>query len=183
MPTCLICEKPVVGRGLCRSHYEREWRAGRLDAFAPTDRGSLEERFTGKVLAAPDGCWYWTGHRNTAGYGMIWRDGKAVRAHRVAFELFNGPVSADEVVCHTCDTPICVNPKHLFTGTRLENNRDAATKGRIRSGDRHHATRLTEDDIRVIRASSERVGTLAERHGVHQSHISKVRNGQRRKRA
>jgi hypothetical protein len=179
MANCRFCERPVVGRGLCRRHYMQERRGGRLDEYRVRER-PLKDRFLAKVKKTKD-CWLWVGHSNGYGYGLIWRDGAAVRAHRVAFELFCGSVSADEVVCHRCDNPKCVNPLHLFKGTRLDNNRDAAAKSRTPSGDRHWATRLSDTDISEIRNSSLRVCDLAAKYGVHQSHISKVRSGLRRR--
>jgi hypothetical protein len=179
MKICRLCKSSVVARGLCRRHYEVAWRSGEHLDF-PVKHTPLRDRLLAKVDKQANGCWHWTGQTNYYGYGLVWRDGRAVRAHRVAFELFNGPIEAGAVICHSCDNPKCVNPKHLFKGTRLDNNRDAASKGRRPSGQRHHATRLSAKDVLAIRRSRDSQSSLAKRYGVHQSHICKIKGASRR---
>jgi hypothetical protein len=93
---------------------------------------SLLERFLSKVDTSGD-CWMWTASRGRHGYGQLsTRHGAApAKAHRVSFELFSGPIPDGLEVCHSCDTPSCVRPSHLFLGTHHENILDAAAKGRI----------------------------------------------------
>lgn len=55
---------------------------------------------------------------------------KAKRAHRIAYELFIGKIPGGLFVCHSCDNPICTNPKHLWTGTNTQNVMDSIKKGR-----------------------------------------------------
>lgn len=182
MPSCRICEKPVCARGLCRRHYTQAWGRGDHLNFETKDRGTLEERFSTKYAVVESGCWEWQGHLNDQGYPMIWHEDKAVRAHRVAFELFNGPVSGDEVICHRCDNPKCVNPTHLFKGTRLDNNLDCSAKGRRPRGTSHWNSKLTESDIKAILESKERTRVLATRYSVDYSHIYRLRHGQTKRR-
>jgi hypothetical protein len=96
----------------------------------------LQERFEQYVFPEPNsGCFLWVGAWGTKGYGQFHiggRSGAAHKAHRVAWELANGPIPVGLQVLHKCDTPCCVNPDHLFLGSNLDNHRDKARKGRGR---------------------------------------------------
>lgn len=97
----------------------------------PKERGSAAERFWRKVKKS-DGCWEWTGTKNSRGYGMFTpTPGKRVLAHRFSWEMENGRIPDGLFGCHRCDNPGCVRPDHLFVGTNSDNIRDAVAKGRI----------------------------------------------------
>jgi len=92
----------------------------------------MEERFWAKVDRTDD-CWLWTACRTTHGYGQFRPErSRGAQAHRVAWELTNGPIPAGMLVLHRCDNPPCVNPAHLFLGTQSDNMRDMYAKGRGR---------------------------------------------------
>ena len=114
----------------------------------------MSDTFMSKVYADPNtGCWLWGGSANKQGYGNFWMDKKCQKAHRVAYQLFVGPLRDDLDVMHTCDFPPCVNPSHLKAGTTKDNMRDMWAKGRGNppSGTRNRHAKLTEFGVRYIR--------------------------------
>lgn len=100
-----------------------------------------------------DSCWNWTGSTRPYGYGRFQNSGIAYLAHRYSFALINGPIPDGMLVCHHCDNPRCVRPDHLFLGTTLDNVKDKIEKGRGYGGEAHYRAKLTQDDIRAIRAA------------------------------
>jgi hypothetical protein len=144
---------------------------------------TIEELFSKyKVVPQPNGCANWGG-QVTAGYGCIsgWdkiRKKKiASKAHRVAFELANGPIPAGMCVCHSCDNSICVNPEHLFLGTYKENSQDALRKRRLATGERSPGAKLTAQDVAKIRLDGRTKAAIAREHGVCRATISHIFNG------
>ena len=78
-----------------------------------------------------NGCWEWMNKSDDCGYGVIRAFGKSWKAHRLSYHLFIGlPNNGDLHVCHRCDNPKCINPTHLFLGTRSDNQRDSVAKRR-----------------------------------------------------
>lgn len=82
------------------------------------------ERFWARVdKDGPGGCWLWTGHRTSGGYGGVALSGRSLRAHRVAYELLVGPIPEGLQLDHLCRVRLCVNPDHLEPVTQTENVR------------------------------------------------------------
>lgn len=152
----------------------------------PKARTPIEDRFWPKVdKRGPDDCWLWNSTKNEHGYGLIGAGGKyggMILAHRFSWELHRGDIPEGHCALHKCDTPACVNPGHLFLGTRADNNADMEAKGRAvkvgSPGEKNAASKLTADDVLAIRRDyvpgKVTQTTLADRYGVHVSLISLV---------
>lgn len=184
-----------VENGDARTSQER---AGRTDtratqpvsetftAWVPALTPELIDRFWGKVTkAGPDECWMWQGACNGNGYGSFRVPGRmTVTASRYAYFIATKKWPGRYLVCHACDTPLCVNPAHLWLGLPADNTRDMVEKGRARNGDRRGSknprAKLSEDAVREIKRLIETGMSnmaIGERFSVHHSTVSLIRLG------
>jgi len=140
---------------------------------------SLEERFNQKWIPVPEsGCWIWIASLDTHGYGHIKENSKTILAHRVSYQLFNGDIQDGFCVCHTCDERSCVNPKHLFLGTKQDNMSDAAKKDRLAKGEKIGLAKCTEELVKHIRYllnnTNKSQDQISLETGISQSAISEI---------
>lgn len=156
---------------------------------------SLAARFWSKVDLRewePGACCAWGAATNAAGYGVLnsgGHNGRPLLAHRVSWEIHNGPIPADGppphgwVVEHTCDNPQCVNPTHLRLGTYRSNAADMCAKGRQARGAKQGGAKLTADAVHTLLAAlasgATSIAEAAATHGVSTSTIYKIVSGER----
>ena len=140
-------------------------------------------RFWGKVdrPGGDDACWLWTGC-TVQGYGRIKiTGGRQADAHRLAYELTNGPVSPGMVIGHTCGHKACCNPAHLMEWTIVDQNRERDARGRGAKGEKNASSHLTDDQVRAIReareAGTESVSSLACRYDISENSIRSIVQG------
>jgi len=128
-----------------------------LERMAASEEG--QRRFWAKVKKGnPDECWTWMGGMSNNGYGTYGishteNRSAQIRPHRISHYLATGVFSELVDVCHRCDNPICVNPSHLFPGTQEDNILDMVKKNRHIKGEKSPRSKLTEKDVRSIRAA------------------------------
>lgn len=128
----------------------------------------------------PSECWEWIRGKSSYGYGLfaIRGEKRKVYAHRYAWFLATGVEPGKSWVLHSCDNPGCVNPSHLFLGSRKANIADMADKGR-RAGELHARHKLTWNAVDVIRDSDLSSRDLALIYGVHKATVEQVRANKR----
>lgn len=146
-------------------------------------RMTLVERFWAKVQRGrPGECWPWLGAIQSGGYGSFFAAGRIVKAHRFSYELAKGPVPPGLHVCHTCDSPPCVNPRHLFVASHATNMRDMSLKGRAAWGSHPGRTELTAEQVVTLRreySRGTRPSVLAARYRIHPASVGRIVRGDR----
>lgn len=127
--------------------------------------GILPKPLVGRVTEVGR-CWEWQGWTNPSGYGVVTRsrDNRKFYVHRLAWAEVNGPIPPGACVLHSCDNRRCVRPSHLHLGTRQQNTAEMLARGRSGRGETHSQAKVTEQQVREIRAAAE-AGTTHERIG------------------
>lgn len=180
---CSENERLPYNRSYCREcqrEVQRKWWRKSYQP-SPCQVRSLADRFWDKVIKS-ESCWNWVGWCRE-GYGRISIGNQVFRsAHRVSWELHNGPIPDGLFVLHKCDNTRCVRPDHLFLGTKGDNNRDRHSKGRSGShvGELNGRRKLSEADVIEIRRLFSpwkcRYSDLATRFGVSTGTINSIVN-------
>lgn len=173
MKTCAFCGK------VFQRIYNPKTRYCSHDCARAALKVPDDVRFWAKVRKPnQESCWEWQGKMRPDGYGTLSIGAEHTRAHRISWELHHGPIPNGLCVLHRCDNRRCVNPVHLFLGTKADNNRDMMQKGRGNQpyGEKKRNSKLTADAVLMIRASAESNTSLGRKFGVDNSVISRVRN-------
>jgi len=182
MATCCIkgCEKNALARGMCAMHYRRQSLYGdptavKLRQLHGADLATRLAHYTKKGA----GCWEWTGSRDPNGYGRLNIGGYPALAHRLSWQVHCHEISPEQHVLHRCDNPACVRPDHLFLGDQADNNHDMIAKGRfspgVSLGEDHGHAKLTDDDVRAIRAHPGPQTAIAKQFGISQAQVSDIK--------
>lgn len=131
-----------------------------------------------RTVVTENGCVEWTATRNKLGYGTTKVAGKSKLAHRLSYERSVGPIPEGLCVLHRCDNPPCINPDHLFLGTRYDNTQDMINKGRMRkaSGENSGRSKFTAEQILKIRDDKRSGKIIADEYGVAKSSITRIRS-------
>jgi len=159
-------------------------------------------RFIEKVdkESSPHGCWLWTACTNEHGYGKLMFRSVNMKASRLSWAIYKGPIIGGLHVLHNCpggDNPMCVNPDHLFLGTIQDNAADRCSKDRtahgqthksvtcpesVLRGERHPLAKFTEVQVIEIKrrlSNGEKCSHIAKELGVWHGAISHIKQGKR----
>jgi hypothetical protein len=159
------------------------WQNAKLwqDANA---RAAIFARFWANVQRTDaKACWLWTGHVSDRGYGIFWvplgahAHSQRVRANRFAWLASRGDIPCGMEVCYRCDVPACVNPDHLFLGTRRDNHLDAVRKGRKQAWGRQKLNAAQVVEIRARVAAGELQRVIGADYGVSRNTVSQIASG------
>ena len=123
-----------------------------------------------------NGCWICTSHALRKGYPKVKRWKKEISVHRYILQIASDSYHPNMDACHTCDNRLCINPDHLWWGTRGENLRDMYVKHRDGvTGEKHPNSKLKVVDVLAIRADERSQSKIAVDYGIAQSHVSRIK--------
>jgi hypothetical protein len=152
----------------------------------------LKDKILSNIIVDKNtGCWNWTGTLNRVEgekrrYGRVFvgstldGTGKRIMAHRASYMAFVEMVPDELCVCHKCDNPKCVNPNHLFLGTKKDNAKDMVKKGRSlsRYGAENPNHKLSSKDVLIIRKSNYSLPELGRKFNVSPNTIFRIKHNQ-----
>ena len=180
---CILCETEIEEK---RTTCSRKCSSalGSIKKLSNYEQ-TFEQRFWERVNRGDvNSCWEWKACRGKEGYGQLKKRRKMVLAHRLSYILSFGEIADNICVLHRCDNPPCVNPKHLFLGTREDNNKDKKNKGRQPShvGNHNPNRKINAEQVKQIRelyaTGNYLQKELSKLFGVNQPHISRIIRGE-----
>lgn len=168
-------------RGCCMSHYKRLWRHG-APLAGGTYKNAVVQWLEEHASYSSDQCLIWPFARNSIGYAICDKKLGSGFAPNVMCRMAHGePPSPLHEAAHSCGKGHlgCMNPNHLSWKTHAANMADTLLHGTHNRGERNGCAKLTEGDVRAIRASNDNQRVLSARFGVSQSQISSIRSRKR----
>ena len=139
-----------------------------------------KNRFYANILINDNSeCIEWKGTMKSNGYGQFKTlNKKWFHAHRYSYELFIGKITKNMCVLHQCDNRKCVNPNHLWLGTKKDNTQDMINKNRKiilpLKGEMNGMSKLKEHDIKTIRSSYSIKNNCTELSKIYRVSISTI---------
>lgn len=185
--TCEVdgCDRVIQARVYCNRHLQRFYATGdptksKREVVRPEKPPVQRRPPWGQTPEqrlrwygwdeTPRGCWEYRGRRNEGGYGAVSVGDLSTGAHRVAYEVWVGPVPAGLVVRHRCDNPPCINPAHLELGTQQDNIDDRERRGRRNvKRNRNPNIKIRDEmlpEIYAAKQAGERAEDIGARYGV-----------------
>jgi hypothetical protein len=125
-------------------------------------------------------CMLWPRSTNSWGYGAVYDQGRMRGAHVVAWEKRHGrKVPKGKCVLHTCDVRTCVNPDHLYLGTKARNSLDMVERGRSARGTKNGRAKFNPDTILQVFRDPGAHSAIGRQFSMSRRQVSQIKSGAR----
>jgi len=153
-----------------------------LSDLSKDERIKLVQRLLKFVERTPDGHWIWKGGTDGGGYGKFKFNDRIIKAPRLSWELFVGPIESGKFILHlnSCHIRRCICPFHLYEGTYKENMQDRVDIGNAGTslpGTENGRAKLNDGKVKEIQRrckNGENQRALAKEFNVTQTLISMI---------
>lgn len=177
------CNRLAISKKCCDKHYRRILKNGDMNnpGSRVVEEGNDLQRFHKKYEINENGCWIWTAGKRPNSKGVLYPRHHtqlgSIGAHRFSYSIYIESIPKGMMVCHKCDTPLCVNPDHLFLGYHKDNMCDMVNKGRSYRGQGEFAnsSKLTNEQANQIRSMSGSQSDIAKHFGISQATVSQIK--------
>lgn len=169
----LGCSGKFIAKGLCNKHYMLLRTTGAPYSPLHALMDSQAAFVANAASAQTDSCIIWPWGKNSNGYPA---GPRRIPAHRLVCTIAHGQAFPGAHACHSCDTPACINQKHLRWGTTRENQQDSVKRNRSARGERSANAKLTEAQVKQIRAVEGSNSSIAKRFGVSIQTVQGIRH-------